>query len=116
MLLYAFLLKENLEWEEARIRILRIVDNETAHLQAKEHLEELCLSARVPADVEVIVSQASFEEVIATESAHADMVFLGMDTPVHGCEIEFANQLREQVKTFPHAVFVKSSTKMDITT
>ena len=116
MLLYAFLLKHNQPWANARIRILRIVENEAGQIMARQHLLDLIHAARVAADVEVILSQNPPSQVIASESQQADLVLLGMSHPQSGNEQEFASYLQAIARQLPNVLLVKSAeTDIDIT-
>ncbi|MEZ5978544.1 MAG: amino acid permease [Planctomycetota bacterium] len=80
MLLLAHLLRRNQRWRNRTIRLRRIVPNEAAVDEVKNHLKSLARSARIDARCEVFVS-ASPRATIAERSKDASVVLLGLEIP-----------------------------------
>ena len=109
MLLIAFLLSENWEWENARIRILRVVENEEGRLPAEQALQKMIALARVEGDVEVVVEEGeSFSRVLHKYSADATCVILGFELPEKTHEAEWHDNYRGFVDEMPTMILVNS--------
>jgi len=109
MLILAHLMGQHWEWDGARVRILRVVPGEAGRQPAREALEALAESARIKADVEVLVSQGRFEESLRAHSADADLIMLGFNImPDAGAPV-FAAGLEEMLAGMPPALLVCST-------
>ncbi|MEM9802673.1 MAG: amino acid permease [Planctomycetota bacterium] len=80
MVLLAHLLIQNADWRDRRVRLLRVVDAKAARAETERHLTELLRSARVRAEVEIIVSGSAVDAIHET-SRYAAVVFLGFELP-----------------------------------
>jgi amino acid transporter len=60
MLLLAFLISENWEWANTKIRMLRVVEKETGQEPAEQALQKLLNLARVEAEVDIVLEEESF--------------------------------------------------------
>lgn len=78
MLLLAFLLKLNLQWKNAKIRILSMVRDEEQKVLLKKGISRLLPKARITASVTVLVSNQTFKDILHQKSAASDIVFLGL--------------------------------------
>lgn len=114
MLLIAFLLSENWEWKNARIRVLRVVENEGGRLPAEENLQKMIDLARVDGDVEVVVEEESFSRVLHKYSADAACVILGFELPEIADEAEWHDNYRSFVDEIPTTILVNSLGGEDI--
>ena len=81
MLLLAHLLRQNWAWRNSEVRLVRSVPNEAAREGTLADLEALLQKARVSARAEVVVSEASFAQVLRQESGDAALVVLGFEPP-----------------------------------
>ncbi len=108
MLLIAFLLCENWEWKNARIRVLRVVENEEGRLPAEEALQKMIDLARVEGDVEVVMEEESFSRVLHKYSADATCVILGFELPEIADEAEWHDNYRSFVDEIPTTILVNS--------
>lgn len=82
MMILAYLLRTEVSWRGARIRMKLVVGNEQAAERAQANLRELVGKLRLGAETEVIVDRGrSFPEILRASSADADMVMLGMAKP-----------------------------------
>jgi amino acid transporter len=108
MLLLAFLISENWEWANTKIRILRGVEKETGQEPAKQALQKLVDLARVEAEVEVVLEEGSFSRVLHKHSADATCVILGFELPEKGAEAEWHDNYRSFVDEMPTMILVNS--------
>lgn len=113
MLLLAYLLSLNPQWNNARIRVRSIVENEREKEKMEASLNALVPEARIKAETEVIVRPAhsTITKVLHTYSRDADIVFLGLREPELGSESEYAEQLKRVVKGFNTTIFVHNAGK-----
>jgi len=81
MLLLAHLLRQNWEWAEAQIRLIRLISDEDGRQPAQEALAKLVNQARIHAEARVLVSPRPFVEVLHDHSRPADCVLLGFEPP-----------------------------------
>lgn len=109
MLLLAHLLHQNTEWRSNRIRLLRVVEKEEGRQEVYTHLLELAASARIDCDVHVVVSTASPQEVIQSESSQAAIVLMGFQTPSAGAELELFQRMEQLTEHLPRVLFVESA-------
>ena len=108
MLLLAFLISENWEWVNAKIRILRVVENEAGLAQAESALKKLLDLARVEGDVEVVLEEESFSRVLHKYSIDATCVILGFELPEKADEAEWHACYRSFVDGMPTTILVNS--------
>ncbi|MCA9087706.1 MAG: amino acid permease [Planctomycetaceae bacterium] len=113
MLLLAHLLHQNPEWRRNPIRMLRVVPSEDGKSEVTRHVEELCTSARIAAQAEVVVSTNPASAIQAT-SAEAAVVLLGFETPREGDEAEFFSRMENLVGNLPRVLFVDSAGGMEL--
>ena len=108
MLLIAFLLTENWEWENSKIRILRVVEKEEGRLPAEEALQKMIGLARVEGGVEVVVAEELFSRVLHKYSADATCVILGFELPEKADEAEWHDSYRSFIDGMPTTILVNS--------
>ncbi len=108
MLLLGFLLSENWEWANSRIRLLRVLENEAGKEPAANALQELLNLARVSGEVEVVVSSESFSRVLHEQSADASCVILGFELPEKVNEAEWHDCYRSFIDGMPTTILVNS--------
>jgi hypothetical protein len=116
MLILAYLLTLNGEWTRACIRILRVVEKEAGRQSATQALEELCKAARISAEVEVVVSEQSFTEVLREYSHDAAVVFLGFQVPVESDMHSFPQRYAGLTEGLPTTLLIYSSGEADVMT
>jgi amino acid transporter len=111
MLLLAYLLNLNPEWNDARIMVRTIVENETERQHMANSLSELIPSARIAAETQIIVKPVdrTVAEVMYEHSRDTDIVFLGMRDPEPGTESQYAERLVELASGFNTTVFVRNA-------
>jgi hypothetical protein len=84
MLLLAYLIHQHRTWYNARIRLIRVIDNREGYEQTKAHMEQLLSSIRVTAEVVIIVREdpsQSLSDILCENSREADLTILGMQVP-----------------------------------
>jgi len=110
MLVLAYLLRTNVDWQEAEVRLKLAVTTPEAARDARANLEELLADLRIgEVTLDVIVAgERPFPEVLKGASADADIVFLGMASPTD-TEEEFRSyydRLQEISAGLPPTAFV----------
>lgn len=108
MILGAYLLTENWEWANAKIRILRMVESEEGREPAQQALQELIDLARVEAETRIIVSKEPFEDVLSLYSHDATCTILGFEIPEPGGEDSWHNTCLRIMKKIPTVIMVNS--------
>ncbi len=83
MLLLAYLLRTNVDWQEAEVHLKLAVRSEEGARKARAGLQELVKDLRIgETRVDVLVTgDRPFKDVLREASADADIVFLGMAEP-----------------------------------
>lgn len=110
MLILAYMLKLNREWEEAKIVIRSVVATEQEKTTLSKGISRSVKNARIPASVKIIINQEdSFPETVKKESAGADIVMLGLGTPGKGREPEEVEKIEELSKQGKVVVFVQNN-------
>ena len=111
MLLLAYLLSLNPEWNDAVLRVRSIATSETERDEQIAGLNELIPEVRIPAETEVILKppERSVAELIRENSRSADVVFLGMMEPEPGTEAEYAERLTELTAELRTTIFVRNA-------
>ena len=111
MLLLAYLLERNPAWRDARVEVLSAASTEMAKQQTERYLAELIPEIRIDATSRVIIKprEQSVAELIHTESANADVVFLGLGSPAPGEEAAYARRLNVLAEGLPSVCFVKNA-------
>ncbi len=114
MLILAFMLKLNQEWENARIHIKAVVESDWEQDLLKEGLETSIAKARIPASVQVILKNGhGFTSILQKESENTDIVFLGLKITPEGEEEKHANKLGQMANKAKVVVFVKNNSLKD---
>lgn len=110
MLIFAYLLKLNREWEKARIVIRAIVDSPAEQQALSRRLEFSLTEAHIPATVDILLrDEEGFSATLRRESAGADLVFLGLKVTPEGEEAEHAAKLEELGSVAKTVVFVQNN-------
>lgn len=111
MLLLAYLLNLNREWNNAKIIIRSIVENEKEKSKMVSSLNHLAPQTRIQVETEVIVRphDKSVTEVMHEHSQNASIVFLGLMEPTTGQETEYARRLVELADGFNTTIFVRNA-------
>ena len=113
MLLLAHLLTRNREWRHSRILIRSVVSNEHMREQTQAYLDRLLPEIRIEADVEVKARapNTTIRQLVVEGSAHADVVFLGLDPPRGDDELRsYAARLDELGASLRNVFYVMNAT------
>lgn len=114
MLILAHLLCMNWEWRDARIRLLRRVEEEEGRAPAAEALQAIVDAGRIEADVVVVVGKEPFDKVLYNQSRSADVLFLGFNVPETAAAAAFHERFTAMLEHLPTAVLVSSSGEADL--
>ena len=114
LLLTAHLLQLNWAWAHSRIRVLRLVRNEPGREPATQALNQLIHDARIEADVEVIISDRPFSDVLRTHSANAAVVMLGFQVPEDPGTLAFSAPYVNMLEELPTTLLVSSCGDADL--
>ena len=111
MLMLAYLLSLNYEWRNAEIIIHTIILQETDIDFAKKMLRNMINEARINAEAKVIVkpTDKSVIETIHENSSDAEIVFMGLQIPETGQEMQYGKRLTALSDKLQTTVFVKNS-------
>jgi potassium/chloride transporter 4/5/6 len=111
MLLLAYLLTRNPAWRRTRVQVMSIASNELTLQQTASDLAKLAPELRIEAEPRVVVKprDKSVAEIIQNESADAEIVFLGLATPLAGEEADYAERLEKLAGDLPSVFFVKNA-------
>ncbi|MEM9557075.1 MAG: Na-K-Cl cotransporter [Acidobacteriota bacterium] len=113
MLLFAYLLSLNPEWDEARIVVRSIVRSQDEEAQMSQGLAGLIPEARIRAETEIVLRQPgeSIADIIHRRSADADIVLLGLIYPEPGREVAYAQRLLELTRGLKTTIFVRNGSE-----
>jgi hypothetical protein len=108
MVLLAHLIQDHPAWQGTRLRLLRVVDNQSASDEVRQHLQALLREARIKGSTKVVVS-ADPASAIQTTSRDAALVFLGIQPPPPEHEHDFFQHTEALVGGLPRVVLVQSA-------
>ena len=114
MLILAYLLTRNWEWGNTEIRVLRRIEEPTAHQDSLSALKELIQKARIPATAAVVVSNEPFATVMRQHSQDADAVFMGFEIPDDSKSAAFHANYSRMTEGMPPTLLVYSSGEADL--
>jgi amino acid transporter len=107
-LLLAYLLTCNIEWRNAKIRVLSLASSELMAAHTRRFLKQLLPEIRINAEIDVRLHEPgiSVRETMQRESALADLVLLGLACPDEGKEADYAERLAELTDGLPSCFLV----------
>lgn len=112
MLILAYLLRSNLEWQQAQVRLKLVAPTETAARSTLANLQDLVKQLRIGASPEVLVAHdRAFREILHESSQDADLVLLGMATPGDRFRDYYEN-LQTLTTGLPTTLFVLAASDM----
>ncbi|MEM9213555.1 MAG: amino acid permease [Cyanobacteria bacterium P01_F01_bin.150] len=115
MLLLADLLCSNIAWRKATIHLKLMVNDELAAQAARANLDRLTHEFRIETEPQVLVSNnRSFDQVLHESSQNADLIFLGMATPMENYSDYYEN-LQKRTMNLPTILFVLASADFTVT-
>ncbi len=111
MLLFAYLLKLNQEWSDARILVHSIVRDEEERQTIAAGLAALIPETRIDAETEIILRppDTTVAALVHQRSRDAAVVFLGLSEVSPGEEGEYARRLTELARGLPTTIFVRNA-------
>jgi len=115
MLLLAHLLRQNPQWRDHRIRLLRVVPNQEALTDVESHLRDLAAASRIEADV-LAVCSAEVALTIQSASAGAAVVIVGFEPPDTGDELSFYQSIEYITGGLRRVLIVNSRGGMELET
>ncbi|MEB3232563.1 MAG: amino acid permease [Leptolyngbyaceae bacterium] len=113
MLLLADLLRSNITWRKADIHLKLMVNNDQAADAARTNLDRLIQQFRIMTVAQVLVGQ-NFYDILHKSSQDADLIFLGMATPMDAYSDYYA-ALQERTMDLPTIVLVLASPDFTVT-
>ncbi|OYP35708.1 amino acid permease [Rhodopirellula sp. MGV] len=108
MVLLAHLMLSHDAWRGRQLRLLRVVQSESAIDEVKSHLDGLLREARISGKTKVVVSENA-PTAIQTTSRDAAFVYLGLATPNEADDEEFLDRIETLVGDLPRVAFVRSA-------
>lgn len=117
MLMLAHIIRSNEAWENAEIRLLRLLENEKGRNQAKAFMAEFLKKVRVRATPVVLVNNRAadgFADTLARSSTDTDLVLLGLAGPPVGQIRTQAFSIRSLLQPLPSTLLVRSAEIEDI--
>jgi solute carrier family 12 (sodium/potassium/chloride transporter), member 2 len=107
MLVLAYLLRTNVDWEQAEVRLKLAVRTEAAANETRAELVEMLKGLRIgEVRLDLIVAEdRPFPKVLRKASRNADIVFLGMAAPTENF-LEYYNRLQTMSEGLPPTAFV----------
>ena len=112
MLLLAHVIKQHHVWEDAKIRLLRIITGEGGVEQTRASMSQLLETVRVVAEPVVIVRSDTTKPIteVMTEWSHeADLTLLGMQLPESDNLAEYSLRLTDLIKTAGSVLLVRAA-------
>ncbi len=110
MLILAFMLRLNREWEGSRIRVQAVVESEVDRMTWTSSIERSLAKSRIPASVSLHMKRdEGFRAILQRESMGADIVFLGLKHTEEGEEAIHTEKLQSMGEVAKTVVFVQNN-------
>ncbi|MEL4896661.1 Na-K-Cl cotransporter [Crocosphaera sp. Alani8] len=108
MLILAYLLHSNPQWQKGEIHLKLVVMDESALSEAQHNLDKLVQDLRIDAVSEVILANGrTFATILKQSSKGADFIFLGMPSPSDDkLFVTNYERLQQWTQNLPTTVFV----------
>lgn len=115
MLILAYLLRTSWTWRDAEVCLNLVVADENAQESAATNLEQVVKGLRIGATPRVLVAnKRSFDEILATTSSTADLVFLGLPTPEDSFSFsQYYRDLQIRTASLPAVILVLASEDLE---
>jgi len=114
MVILAYLMSRNSEWTGTKIRILRVTDTPEEQAKAKEELERLIDAARMDIDIEPIISDDDFPNLLRRYSGLSTVVFLGFDAEAYADPLAFQEYYTGLLQGMPTTIMIRSTGEADL--
>ncbi len=110
MLLVAFLLTADRAWQEAKVTIRTVVDDESQRKRAAAGITQVTANARLNAKSVVLLRDGrAISDIMHEESAGADLVIAGMRLPERDKTKAFFERMDELLSRMPTTILVQSA-------
>jgi len=112
MLMLAHIIGSNEAWENAEIRLLRLLENEKGRSQAEAYMADFLKKVRVRATPVVLVKNRAAESLADTLShcsTDTDLLLLGLPEPQTGQMCTQAFNVRRLMQPLPSTLLVRSA-------
>lgn len=112
MMLLTYLISLNEDWEDADVRVIRMIKSREGIPQAQENIQKLLDDMRVPAESLVLAAEypgQPIEELISEYSKDTGLTILGMGPLEKGEEHKFAERINSLTANLSSALLVRSS-------
>jgi amino acid transporter len=116
MLVLAYLLRTNVEWVAAEVRLKLVVKTREAAKVARREMEALLADLRIGAvRLDILVAEdRAFPDILRMASADADIVFLGMADPDSVDDFRaYYDRLQEMSQGLPPTAFVLATETLE---
>ena len=111
MMILAYMLTLNPEWQHARINIREVIDHPGQQSGISDAITRSLKEARIEADIEVIIKRGrSFPEILKDYSSESDIVMLGLKYTEIGEEEEHSLKIDQLSSVGKVCVFVQNNT------
>ncbi|MBR9922093.1 MAG: amino acid permease [Bacteroidetes bacterium] len=110
LLILAYMLRLNREWEQSEIKIQAVVDTISEQKKLSRGIQKSLEKSRILASVEVhIKGLEGFRDILRANSHNADIIFLGLKNTDPGEEAEHAEKLEDMGSNAQTVVFVQNN-------
>ena len=120
MVLLAYLLRTDLEWQRAKIVLKLMVPDDAASKAAQANLDDLVGQLRMDLKSQILIGgDRPFPEVLHESSADADLVMLGLASPLVDsfCNpddyTDYFSKFQHNTKRLPTTLFVLAAPQFD---
>jgi len=114
MVILAHLMSLNSEWSGAKIRILRVAYTPEEQAKAREELERLIDAARMDVEVEPIISDDTFPNLLRRYSDLSTAVFLGFSVDENTDPVKFQEVYSGLLQGMPTTILIQSTGEADL--
>lgn len=113
MVLLAHLMLTHPSWRGRELRLLRVIQNESAAEEVQQHLNQLLSAARLNGHVQAVASADPIKTIHQT-SRDAAFVILGFAIPPPEDDAEFLTRIETLVGSLPRVAMVCSAGEMNL--
>ncbi len=119
MVLLAHIIRLNPEWQNAHIRIIEVVGDESLKEPSENRIRELMEEARIDAEPVVLVKENPTDRIIdilSEFSSISDLTIMGMGVPRRGEEEQFVSRMDSLIAPLGTVLLVRSLNVKDLLT
>jgi amino acid transporter len=115
MVILAHLISLNPEWAGTKMRILRVSYTPEEQARAREELERLIEAARMDIEIEPVISNDTFPNLLRRHSGLSTAVFLGFSiSATLGDPEKFYDDYANMLRGMPTTILVRSTGEADL--